>query len=222
LLGGLIAVILVVAVAILAAPKSHSGAPSGSKGTGGHASTNGANGTSGNQPSANSTAASADAAIPSPTPSRGGVAVGQITPTTSPFSGTTQTLATGGKGQVEDNGQVVARVKETAATVSSSRVGGVSPANGYFATFTVKIKNTSTTQTYNVSPSDFYVSTPAGQHFDTDSGQGEAANNNSGALQSATLTPGESVTGTVTIDEPAVHGTLVYAISAVPLDSWSF
>jgi uncharacterized protein DUF4352/uncharacterized protein DUF2510 len=217
--GGLAAAIVVVVVVILAAPKSPSTPSAGSKGTGHAANTH----LPGHRANANTPAASAGAAVPTPTPSSQSSAnPGTVTPTTSPFTGSSQTLATSQAGLVSEQGHPLARLKVTAESVSSSNANGAAPENGYFATFTVKIKDTSATETYNVSPLDFYVSTASDRHFNADDGHGATANSVSGALTSQTLNPGQVVTGTVTIDEPDPHGTFVYAISAAPLDSWSF
>lgn len=142
--------------------------------------------------------------------------------TTSQFTGTPGTLVISQPGEVIGNGHDVARITVKRASVSSNPVGGQRPANGYFAVFTVTVKDVST-GSFGIGPTYFYVATPDGRHFDSGSGRGNQVNQGqTGELQTTTLAPGQKISGTFTIDEPAPHGNLVFALNDVPVDTWSY
>jgi hypothetical protein len=90
---------------------------------------------------------------------------------------------------------------------------GSKPERKYFAVFTVAAKAIIGT---SLNPYDFYVRGDDGTHYD------DAVVTIGDSLNHGDLTPGEKIKGTVTIDVPDKHGTLVYAPGSQALAEWKF
>lgn len=140
-------------------------------------------------------------------------------------TGAEQTFAVGQTGHITETGKVVLTLTVTNATATTSPASdGTSPANGYFATFTMTATDVSQNQTYDFSPADFYVQTSDGRQFTFTSGNSVHAAveqpNNLDSIQ--VMNPGQVLTGTITIDEPAQHASLVYAPNLQALVAWTF
>jgi len=107
---------------------------------------------------------------------------------------------------------------------------GDTPEYGFFVTFTVTVTDVapdSSADTISPSDSDFYVSANGADYGfgQVDPGRTAAAEQDSYLgvnVNGAGLTPGQSTTGTVTIDVPSQHGALVYAPDGPPLGEWVF
>jgi hypothetical protein len=115
-------------------------------------------------------------------------------------------------------------------TFSTTDGSGDNPKYGYFATFTVTVTDiapASSGETIDPSDSDFYVAIGASTYGIGQPNAGASAaaeQDNSLGAQVATggLDPGETTTGTVTVDVPSQHGSLVYSPALTPLGTWSF
>jgi hypothetical protein len=97
---------------------------------------------------------------------------------------------------------------------------GPGPEYGYFASFKVTVE-AGPTQSLVVDPSDFYVQGSDGVHYNVTSGNSASAAG-SQALVHVSVAPGQTVVGTVTIDESSAHGWVVYAPQGRALDAWWF
>jgi len=101
---------------------------------------------------------------------------------------------------------------------------------GYFATFTVTVTDiapAASADTISPSDVDFYVMVDGsrygfGQPNVGNTAQAEGDNSLGTGVEGDGLTPGQSTTGTVTVDVPSLHGSLVYAPNGDPVGTWSF
>jgi hypothetical protein len=131
----------------------------------------------------------------------------------------------------------LATITVWAPTFSTTDSSGDTPQYGYFATFTVTIGDIAPASTDDDIPpdsDDFYVDAPDGlmygngwqANLQEGNGYWAALPNDlgNGPTQPADLFPGQTDTGTVTIDVPSEHGQLVYDGSYDGQDdgSWSF
>jgi hypothetical protein len=118
-------------------------------------------------------------------------------------------------------------------TFSTSDTDGDVPQYAYFATFTVTMTDIAPAATQDdVLPDsdDFYVREPDGQIYGNGSQNGVLGGNGVWAElpndlgYAPDLLPGQSATGTVTIDVPSLHGQLVYDGSDDGQDdgAWSY
>lgn len=123
-----------------------------------------------------------------------------------------------------------------APTFSTSDSGGDSPQYGYFASFTVTVADiapTSSKDTISPSDVDFFVQTSNGTRYGDGvqsnlqegnsmeaTGVNELGTNSVGG--SVTLSPGQSTTGTVVIDVPSQHGSLVFSGAGQIDGAWSY
>jgi PASTA domain len=148
------------------------------------------------------------------------------------------TYNVGQTGTLSDGGQVqLATILVSAPTFSTTDANGDTSQFGYFATFMVTVTDIAPSsqqdETINPSDLDFYVQLPNGQLYgsgDQDGVQGgysaAAAGPNELGINSVggsiTLSPGQSTTGTVTIDMPGQSGLLYYAGGGQIDGAWSF
>jgi hypothetical protein len=143
-----------------------------------------------------------------------------------------QTYAVGQTGTVwdPDKGILVATIAVAAPQFATSDQSGDTPQYGLFVTFTVTVTNispASAADTIQPDDSDYYVQANGGQYGSglTNAGKTDAAeqDNYLGANVTATgLASGQSTSGTVTIDVPSRHGSLVYAPDGTALGAWAF
>jgi hypothetical protein len=98
---------------------------------------------------------------------------------------------------------------------------GLAPLNGYFASFTATVTDVSSPQGFVVDPSDFYLEGSDGTRYTLTSGNSASAAG-SHALGHVSVEPGQSISGTLVIDESSAHGWVVYAPQGHPTDTWWF
>jgi hypothetical protein len=142
------------------------------------------------------------------------------------------TYSVGQTGTLWDPDNMVALATFTVSppTFSTTDGKGDTPKYGYFATFTITVKNiapVSTGDTVDPSDSDFYVAFGRsaygiGQPNAGASAAAEQENFLGAQVATGGLDPGQTTTGTVTIDVASQHGSLVYAPAGTPLGTWSF
>lgn len=148
------------------------------------------------------------------------------------------TYNVGQTGTLSDGGQVqLATILVSAPTFSTTDASGDTPQFGYFATFTVTVTDIapSSEQNETISPEDldFYVQLPNGQRYGSGDQEGVQAGYSAAAAGpnelgmntvggSITLSPGQSTTGTVTIDMPGQSGLLYYEGAGQIDGAWSF
>ena len=148
------------------------------------------------------------------------------------------TYNVGQTGTLSDGGRVqLATITVSAPTFSTTDANGDTPQFGEFATFTVTVTDTAPSsdqnETIDATDSDFYIQLPNGQRYGlgTQSGvqagnSGEAAGPNELGTNSVggliTLSPGQSTTGTATIDMPGTTGQLYYSGGGQIDGAWSF
>jgi hypothetical protein len=95
------------------------------------------------------------------------------------------------------------------------------PANGYFVIAHMKFQvRNDHTQGFDINPFDFYAEV-RGQHYEYGNGNAMFVN---GTLNAATLGAGESTSGVIAFDAPAVHGKIACApnYSGGPIAFWKF
>jgi len=159
-------------------------------------------------------------------------------PASNPSSGSTgymngtQNYVVGQTGTLWDPDKMVplATIAIGAPQFSTSDSSGDTPQYGYFATFTVTVTNiapASLTDTITPSDGDYYVLANGsgygfGQANVGNTAKAEGANSLGTSLEGGSLTPGQSTSGTVTVDVPSQHGSLVYAPSGTALGTWSY
>ncbi len=122
------------------------------------------------------------------------------------------------------DGVTLATIKVSAPQFATTDASGNTPQNGFFAIFTVTVTNVapaSSADTITPSSGDFYV-LAGGTQFASQPDDGNDLGIND--LGGPALGPGQSTTGTVTVDEPSQSGSLVYAPGggATALGAWSF
>lgn len=144
----------------------------------------------------------------------------------------------GQTGTLSDGGQVqLGTMLVSAPSFSTTDANGDTPQFGYFATFTVTVMDIAPSseqnETINPADLDFYVQLPNGLRYGSGDQEGvqqgysaAAAGPNELGINtvggSITLSPGQSTTGTVTIDMPGQSGQLYY-VGAGQIDgAWSF
>ena len=148
------------------------------------------------------------------------------------------TYNVGQTGTLSDGGQVqLATILVSAPTFLTTDANGDTSLFGYFATFTVTVTDTAPSsqqnETINPADLDFYVQLPNGQRYGSGDQEGiqegysaAAAGPNELGMNtvggSITLSPGQSTTGTVTIDMPGQSGLLYYAGAGQIDGAWSF
>ena len=126
-----------------------------------------------------------------------------------------------------------AKITVSAPTFSTSDSDGDVPQYGYFATFTVTMTDIAppaTQDEFVPDSDDFFVQEPDGEIYGNGSQNGVLGGNgfwaelNNDLGNAPDLFPGQSTTGTVTIDVPGLHGLLVYNGSDDGQDdgSWSY
>ena len=112
-----------------------------------------------------------------------------------------------------------ATITVSAPTFSTSDSDGDTPQYGYFATFTVTttdIAPVASQDEFVPDSDDFYVQEPDGQIYGNGDQTGVLGGNGFWAElgndlgNAPDLLPGQSATGTVTIDVPGLHGLIVY------------
>ena len=143
-----------------------------------------------------------------------------------------QSYAVGQTGTLWDPDKMVplAAITVSAPQFTTSDASGDTPQYGYFATFTVTVTDTapaSSGDTISPSDSDYYVLANGNGYGDgqtnlgnTDKAEGD---NYLGAnVATSGLSPGQSTTGTVTVDVPSQHGSLVYAPDGTALGVWTY
>ncbi|HEY9473127.1 MAG TPA: DUF4352 domain-containing protein [Mycobacteriales bacterium] len=108
------------------------------------------------------------------------------------------------------------------ATQRATSEFGDPPARGYYVTIVITAKAaTAISEPFSVNPFDFYVRTSDGTHIEYGDGNAITAQRDD-QLNAVDLNAGEKVNGTLTLDVPAPHGTLVYAPLDRAVGSWSF
>jgi len=125
---------------------------------------------------------------------------------------------------------VVATISVSALTFATTDASGDTPEYGYFATFTVTVTDiapASSADTISPSDSDYYVGVGG-----TDYGYGQTDLGSTPDAEgpdylgydvgAGGLNPGQSTTGTVTVDVPSQHGSLVYSPLGTALGAWTF
>jgi hypothetical protein len=158
-------------------------------------------------------------------------------PPTSPTSGSSgymngvQTYAVGQTGTLWDPDKMVplATITFSAPQFATTDGSGHTPQYGYFATFTVTVTDiapATSADTINPSDADYYVLANGigygyGQTHIGNTAQAEGSNY-LGSAVSGGLTPGQSTSGTVTVDVPSQHGSFVYAPNGTALGAWTF
>jgi hypothetical protein len=97
------------------------------------------------------------------------------------------------------------------------------PANGQYVIAHVVAK-AAPGSSLDMNELDFYARTATGQHLDSDAGNALEAIDPAKALGSPTVNSGETVTGDVSFDVPAGHGTIVWApaMTGQPQASWNY
>ena len=112
-----------------------------------------------------------------------------------------------------------ATIRVSAPTFSTSDSDGDTPQYGYFATFTVTttdIAPVASKDEFVPDSDDFYVQEPDRQIYGNGDqtgvlgGNGFWAERDNDLGNAPDLFPGQSATGTVTIDVPGLHGLIVY------------
>lgn len=144
----------------------------------------------------------------------------------------------GQSGTLWDGGRVqLATITVSAPTFSTTDVNGDIPQFGEFATFTVTVADiapaSEQNETIDATDTDFYVQLPNGQRYGLGiqtgvqegnsseaAGPNELGTNSVGGL--ITLSPGQSTTGTATIDMPGTSGQIFYSGGGQIDGSWSF
>jgi hypothetical protein len=143
-----------------------------------------------------------------------------------------QSYAVGQTGTVwdPDKGVPLATITVSAPTFATSDSSGDNSEYGYFATFTVTVTDiapASSGDTIDPSDSDYYVRTNGEAYGFGQTRQGNTSvaeqdnylGNNVGA---SGIGPGQSTTGTVTVDVPSQHGALYYNPDGTDLGFWTF
>jgi hypothetical protein len=144
----------------------------------------------------------------------------------------------GQTGTLSDGGRVqLATITVSAPTFSTTDANGDIPMFGDFATFTVTVTDIAPSseqnETIDATDSDFYVQLPNGQRYGLGIQNGVQSGNSSEAAGPSelgtnsvggliTLSPGQSTTGTVTIDMPGESGQLYYSGGGQIDGAWSF
>jgi len=129
-----------------------------------------------------------------------------------------------------DNMVAIATITVTAPTFANTDADGDTPQYGYFATFTVTVTDIAPlSPAISVVPSDsdYYVSVNGSDYgYGTpnlgNTAKAERDDALGNGLPAKGLNPGQTTTGTVTIDVPSVHGSFVYGPDGTPLGSWSY
>ncbi len=152
-------------------------------------------------------------------------------------SGGVITYAVGQTGTLYDTGSSanLATITVSAPTFVTTDANGNEPQFGYFANFTVTVKDIAPSSTQaDIAPSDgdFYVQATDGQKYGV--GDQEGVQSGYSILAAATdelgtngsggpvdLLPGQSTTGEIVIDVPSQHGELVYASGPIN-GAWKF
>lgn len=137
----------------------------------------------------------------------------------------TETTATMGDTlTVTIDGSEAGEITASSPTATQRAIGefGERPARGYYITIVITAKAaTAITEPFSVNPFDFYVRTTDGTHIEYGDGNAITAQRDD-QLDAVDLNAGETVKGTLTLDVPAPHGTLVYAPFSQAVGSWSF
>ena len=165
--------------------------------------------------------ASGSNAGPGPSPGSSGGYIGGV-----------QTYGLGQTATVWDPDKMLAlaTISVSQPQFATSDQSGDSPQFGLFATFTVTVKNISAPSAADsIIPddSDYYVQVNGSEYGSglANAGKTDAAEQDNylgSNIGSAGLASGQSATGTVTIDVPSRHGSLVYAPDGTALGAWSF
>ena len=124
----------------------------------------------------------------------------------------------------------LATITVSAPKFTTSDLSGVTPQYGYFAVFTVTVRNIapeSSGDTIGPSDNDYYVRAAGAEYGlgQVDPGKSQQAEGSSylgSNVDGDSLDPGQSTTGTVTVDVPSEHGSLVYAPNGTDLGTWSY
>ena len=143
-----------------------------------------------------------------------------------------QTYMVGQTGTLWDPDKEIplATITVSAPQFTTTDASGDPSLYGYFATFTVTVTDiapTSSGDTIDPSDSDYYVQVNGadygmGQPDPGNTGKAEGDNYLGNDVGANGLYPGQSTTGTVTIDVPSKHGALVYAPDSTDLGIWRY
>jgi hypothetical protein len=154
------------------------------------------------------------------------------------MGGAEKSYSIGQTGTLYDTADMVplATITVSAPQFASSDAAGDTPQYGYFATFSVTVADIAPAPSKDdISPSsaDFFVQTSDGSRYGTGvqsnvlggnsveaTGDTDLGTNSVGGT--IDLFPGQTTTGTVEIDVPSQHGSLVYAGRGNIEGAWSF
>jgi len=118
---------------------------------------------------------------------------------------------------------VALRLRASRPSLSRQRLSssyGYAPAHGYYVTFLVTLVNTGRSPV-DVGPSDFFVRVSRQGKVTTLMGNAPYSGA-SAQLDATQLDPGQSLSGPLTFDVRATHGTLAFAPDGSPAISWTY
>lgn len=167
-------------------------------------------------------AARASSAAPDTTTSAAAPASTVAVPVETTPAETTATM--GDTLTVTVDGSEAGEITASSPTATQRAIGefGERPASGYYITIVITAKAAdAVTQPFSVNPFDFYVRTADGTHIEYGDGNAITAQRDD-QLNAVDLNAGEKIKGTLTLDVPAPHGTLVYAPLSRAVGTWSF